>query len=63
MTTKKRVVIVGGVAGGASAAVRCPRLCEQCEMVVFERGRHVSFADCGLPYFVGGDIVEQGSAT
>lgn len=56
---KKRIVIVGGVAGGASAAARARRLCEQCEIVVFERGPHVSFANCGLPYFVGGEIVAQ----
>ena len=56
-----RVVIVGGVAGGASAAARMRRLCERCEITVFERGPHVSFANCGLPYFVGGEIVEQDS--
>src|ERR1041385_6308366 len=54
----KRLIIVGGVAGGASAAARARRLCEQCEIVVFERGPHVSFANCGLPYFVGGEIAE-----
>src|SRR6188768_440933 len=53
----KRVVIVGGVAGGASAAARARRLCERCEIIVFERGPHASFANCGLPYFVGGEIV------
>lgn len=60
-TTKDtfRLVIVGGVAGGASAAARARRRCERCEIVVFERGPHVSFANCGLPYFVGGEIVEQ----
>ncbi len=57
----RRLVIVGGVAGGASAAARARRLCEKCEIIVFERGRHVSFANCGLPYFVGGEIVEQDS--
>ena len=56
-----RLVIVGGVAGGASAATRARRLCEQCEIIVFERGPHVSFANCGLPYFVGGEIVEHDS--
>ena len=50
---------VGGVAGGASAAARARRLCEKCEIIVFERGSHVSFANCGLPYFVGGEIVAQ----
>lgn len=54
----RRLVIVGGVAGGASAAARARRLCEQCEIIVFERGPHVSFANCGLPYFVGGEIAE-----
>jgi NADPH-dependent 2,4-dienoyl-CoA reductase/sulfur reductase-like enzyme/rhodanese-related sulfurtransferase len=58
---KKRIVIVGGVAGGASAAARARRLCEECEIIVFERGPHVSFANCGLPYFVGGEIVAQDS--
>jgi len=55
----KRLVIVGGVAGGASAATRARRLCESCEITVLERGPHVSFANCGLPYFVGGEIVRQ----
>jgi len=57
----KRIVIVGGVAGGASAATRARRLCEECEIIVIERGTYVSFANCGLPYFVGGEIVEQDS--
>jgi NADPH-dependent 2,4-dienoyl-CoA reductase/sulfur reductase-like enzyme/rhodanese-related sulfurtransferase len=57
--TAKRLVIVGGVAGGASAAARARRLCEDCDIIVFERGPHVSFANCGLPYFVGGEIAEQ----
>lgn len=55
----KRLVIVGGVAGGASAAARARRLCEQCDITILERGPHVSFANCGLPYFVGGEIVRQ----
>ncbi len=57
----KRLIIVGGVAGGASAAARARRLCEDCDIVMFERGPHVSFANCGLPYFVGGEIAEQDS--
>ncbi|HAB17496.1 MAG TPA: CoA-disulfide reductase [Verrucomicrobiales bacterium] len=57
----KRLIIVGGVAGGASAAARARRLCEDCEIIVFERGPHVSFANCGLPYFVGGEITQQDS--
>jgi NADPH-dependent 2,4-dienoyl-CoA reductase/sulfur reductase-like enzyme/rhodanese-related sulfurtransferase len=59
MMQPRRLVIVGGVAGGASAAARARRLCEDCEITVFERGPHVSFANCGLPYFVGGEIAEQ----
>lgn len=55
----QRLVIVGGVAGGASAAARARRLCESCEITILERGPHVSFANCGLPYFVGGEIVRQ----
>lgn len=54
----RRLIVVGGVAGGASAAARARRLCERCEIIVFERGPHVSFANCGLPYFVGGEIEE-----
>ncbi len=57
--TTKRLIIVGGVAGGASAAARARRLSEDCEIIMFERGPHVSFANCGLPYFVGGEIAEQ----
>ncbi len=52
----RRVVIVGGVAGGASAAVRARRLSEDAEIIVFERGEFISFANCGLPYHVGGEI-------
>jgi NADPH-dependent 2,4-dienoyl-CoA reductase/sulfur reductase-like enzyme len=44
-----RLLIVGGVAGGASAAARARRLCEQAEIILFERGPDVSFANCGLP--------------
>lgn len=56
-----RLLIVGGVAGGASAAARARRLSETAEIVVFERGPDVSFANCGLPYFVGGEIEERES--
>ncbi len=56
---KRRILIVGGVAGGASAAARARRLCERCEIVVFDRGPYVSFANCGLPYYVGDVIVEE----
>jgi len=57
----KRVLIVGGVAGGASCAARLRRLDETAEIVVFDRGPYVSFANCGLPYFVGNVIVEERS--
>lgn len=53
------VVIVGGVAGGASAAARARRLSERAEIIVFERGPYVSFANCGLPYYVGGEIRDR----
>lgn len=51
-----KLVVVGGVAGGMSFAARARRLKEDAEIVVFERGEHVSFANCGLPYYVGGEI-------
>ncbi|PPF87573.1 pyridine nucleotide-disulfide oxidoreductase [Pseudoclavibacter sp. RFBJ3] len=53
-----RIVVVGGVAGGMSAAARARRLDEHAEIIVLERGTHVSFANCGLPYFVGGEIAD-----
>lgn len=53
-----RIVIVGAVAGGMSAAARARRLAEDAEIVVLERGPYVSFANCGLPYFVGGEIAD-----
>jgi NADPH-dependent 2,4-dienoyl-CoA reductase/sulfur reductase-like enzyme/rhodanese-related sulfurtransferase len=56
-----KTVIVGGVAGGMSAATRLRRLDEAMEIVVFERGRYVSFANCGLPYYVGGVITSRDS--
>ena len=56
---KKRILIVGGVAGGASAATRARRLSEDTEIVMFERGEHVSFANCGLPYHIGGVIEDR----
>ena len=56
----KRVLIVGGVAGGASCAARTRRLDETAEIIVFDRGPYVSFANCGLPYYVG-NVIEQES--
>ena len=54
-----KVVIVGGVAGGASAAARLRRLDESAEIVIFERSGHISYANCGLPYYIGGAITEE----
>ncbi len=54
-----RLVIVGGVAGGASAAARARRLDESAHIVLFERGSHASFANCGLPYYLGGEISDR----
>src|SRR5688572_8455695 len=51
-----KIVIVGGVAGGANVATRARRLSEAAEIVVIERGPYVSFANCGLPYHIGGEI-------
>ena len=59
----KRVVIVGGVAGGMSTAARLRRLDADVSITVFERSGHVSFANCGLPYFVGGLIEEEEDLT
>ena len=56
-----KIVIVGGVAGGMSCAARARRLDEAAEIVVLERGEHVSFANCGLPYYVGGEITDPGA--
>ena len=53
------IVIVGGVAGGASAAARARRVNERARIVVLERDAHVSFANCGLPYFIGGEIEDR----
>jgi NADPH-dependent 2,4-dienoyl-CoA reductase/sulfur reductase-like enzyme/rhodanese-related sulfurtransferase len=54
-----KILIVGGVAGGASAAARARRLSEDAEIIMFERGNFVSFANCGLPYHIGGDIKDR----
>ncbi len=61
MGTSTKIVIIGGVAGGASAAAKARRTNEQAEIVLFERGPHVSFANCGLPYYVGGEITDRDS--
>lgn len=54
-----RLLIVGGVAGGASAAARARRLSESADIVLFEKGPDVSFANCGLPYYIGGEITDR----
>ncbi|MEX0979025.1 MAG: FAD-dependent oxidoreductase [Pirellulales bacterium] len=54
-----KLLIVGGVAGGASAAARARRLSEDSQIVLFERGPDVSFANCGLPYYIGGEIAQR----
>ena len=58
-----KVVIVGGVAGGATAAARIRRLDEQAEIVVFERSHYISYANCGLPYYIGGVIEDPAELT
>jgi len=60
-TLKKRFLIVGGVAGGASCATRLRRLDELAEIIIFERGSYVSFANCGLPYHIGDVIPDEES--
>ena len=54
-----RILIVGGVAGGATAAARLRRLDEHADIILFERGEHISFANCGLPYHIGGTIASR----
>ncbi|MGB4490237.1 MAG: CoA-disulfide reductase [Bacteroidales bacterium] len=56
---RKKIVIVGGVAGGSSAAARLRRLDEFAEIIIFERGEYISFANCGLPYYIGGIITNK----
>ena len=58
-----KVVIVGGVAGGATAAARIRRLDEQAEIVVFERSGYISYANCGLPYYIGDVITDKAALT
>lgn len=63
MRAKQKVLIVGGVAGGASAAARLRRLTEEDEIVLFEQGDYISYANCGLPYYIGGEIAEKSALT
>jgi NADPH-dependent 2,4-dienoyl-CoA reductase/sulfur reductase-like enzyme/rhodanese-related sulfurtransferase len=59
MSEKKKILIVGGVAGGASCAARLRRLCEKAEIIMFERNEYISFANCGMPYHIGGIIEDR----
>ena len=56
---KKKYLIVGGVAGGATAAARIRRITEDIEIILFEKGEYISYANCGLPYYIGGVIEER----
>lgn len=58
-----KIVIIGGVAGGASAAARLRRLDEHADIVLLERGEYISYANCGLPYYIGGEITEREALT
>jgi len=59
MIKKLRILVVGGVAGGATFAARARRLSETAEIIIFERGEYISFANCGLPYHIGGTIAQR----
>jgi NADPH-dependent 2,4-dienoyl-CoA reductase/sulfur reductase-like enzyme/rhodanese-related sulfurtransferase len=59
MKAARKIVVVGGVAGGASAAAKARRVDETAEIHVFERGPYISFANCGLPYFIAGEITDR----
>jgi NADPH-dependent 2,4-dienoyl-CoA reductase/sulfur reductase-like enzyme len=63
MNSQKKVIIVGGVAGGASTATRLRRLDEHAEIIMFEKGDYVSFANCGLPYYIGNVIKDRSLLT
>ncbi|MCI6671213.1 MAG: FAD-dependent oxidoreductase [Prevotella sp.] len=56
---RKKIIIVGGVAGGATAAARIRRMTENAEIILFEKGKYISYANCGLPYYIGGVIEER----
>lgn len=58
-----KTIIIGGVAGGASAAARLRRLYEKAEIIILEKGEFVSFANCGLPYYIGGEITDREELT
>ena len=54
-----KYIIIGGVAGGATAAARIRRITEEAEIILFEKGEHISYANCGLPYYIGGTITDR----
>ena len=54
-----KYLVIGGVAGGATAAARLRRMDENADIILFERGKYVSYANCGLPYYIGGVIAER----
>lgn len=56
---RKKIIIVGGVAGGATAAARIRRMTENADIILFEKGKYISYANCGLPYYIGGVIEER----
>ncbi len=58
-----KTIIIGGVAGGASAAARLRRIDEKADIIILERGEYISFANCGLPYFIGGEIKDKNMLT
>ena len=57
--TEKTYIVIGGVAGGAGVAARLRRLDENANIIMFEKGPYISFANCGLPYYVGGAIAQR----
>ena len=63
MKTNQKILIVGGVAGGASAAARLRRLDESANIIMFEKDEYISFANCGLPYYIGGEITDKEALT
>lgn len=58
-STSKKVVIIGGVVGGAACAARLRRLDEKAEIVLLEKGPYISFANCGLPYYLSGTVASR----
>lgn len=63
MTNKQKIVIIGGVAGGATVAARLRRLNESADIIMFEKDEYISFANCGLPYYIGGEITDKEALT